>query len=70
MDLSMPLLDGLAATRRLLALDPAPRVIALSGHTNALSRTAALEAGAVRFLSKSEDYTTVADTIADVYRHA
>jgi DNA-binding NarL/FixJ family response regulator len=68
MDLSMPLLDGLAATRRLLALDRPPRVIALSGRTDALSRNAALEAGAEVFLSKSEDYTTVADTIVDVYQ--
>ena len=68
MDLAMPLLDGLAATRRLLTLDPAPRVIALSGRTDALSRNAALEAGASVFLSKSEDYVTVADTIVNVHR--
>ena len=43
MDMSMPVLDGPAATRRLLALDPAPHVIALSGHTDRLSRLAALE---------------------------
>jgi DNA-binding NarL/FixJ family response regulator len=70
MDLSMPLLDGLAATRRLLTLDRPPRVIALSGRTDALSRNAAIEAGAEVFLSKSEDYTTVADTIVDVYQRA
>jgi DNA-binding NarL/FixJ family response regulator len=67
MDLAMPLLDGLAATRRLLTLDPPPRVIALSGRTDALSRNAALEAGAAVFLSKSEDYATVADTIVEVH---
>ena len=66
MDLSMPRLDGLAATRRLLALETAPRVIALSGHTDALSKTAALEAGAVEFVSKTEGYDTLAETIVDV----
>jgi DNA-binding NarL/FixJ family response regulator len=66
MDLSMPRLDGLAATRRLLALETAPRVIALSGHTDALSKTAALEAGAAEFVSKSEGYDTLAETIVDV----
>ena len=70
MDLSMPRLDGLAATRRLLRLEPPPRVIALSAHTDALSRTAALEAGAAAFLTKNEPYETVADTIVDVCRTA
>ena len=66
MDMSMPVLDGVAATRRLLALDPAPRVIALSGHTDTLSRAAALEAGAAAFLSKTDAHTGLGDTIVDV----
>jgi len=66
MDLSMPRLDGVAATRKLLSLDPAPRVIALSGHTDQLSKTAALDAGAAVFVSKSEGYETLADTILEV----
>ena len=66
MDLSMPRLDGVAATRKLLSLDPPPRVIALSGHTDALSKTAALDAGASVFLSKSEGYDTLAETILEV----
>ena len=66
MDLSMPMLDGLAATRRLLKLDSPPRVIALSAREDALSRTAALEAGAEVFLSKSEPYEKVAETIVAV----
>ena len=66
MDMSMPVLDGLAATRRLLALDRPPRVIALSGHTDRLSQTAALESGASVFLSKSEPFDTLTETIVDV----
>lgn len=66
MDLAMPRLDGIAATRRLLKLDHPPRVIALSGREDALSRSAALEAGAEVFLSKSEPYETVAETIVAV----
>jgi DNA-binding NarL/FixJ family response regulator len=66
MDMSMPVLDGLAATRRLLALDPAPRVIALSGHTDSLSQAAALESGAAAFLSKSEPLDTLTETIVGV----
>jgi two-component system NarL family response regulator len=66
MDMSMPKLDGLAATRRLLALEPAPRVIVLSGHTDKLSQTAALESGASVFLSKSEPFDMLTETILSV----
>ncbi|MBA3476373.1 MAG: response regulator transcription factor [Actinobacteria bacterium] len=63
MDMSMPVLDGPAATRRLRALDPAPRVIALSGHTDGLSRTAALDAGATAFVPKSEAFDELVEAI-------
>ena len=63
MDMSMPVLDGPAATRRLVALDPAPKVIALSGHTDRLSREAALEAGATAFVTKSEAFDELVETI-------
>ena len=63
MDMSMPVLDGPAATRRLIALDHAPCVIALSGHTDGLSRAAALEAGASAFVTKSEAFGELVDTI-------
>jgi DNA-binding NarL/FixJ family response regulator len=66
MDMSMPVLDGPAATRKLLALDHAPRVIALSGHTDGLSRAAALEAGASAFVNKSEAFEELVDAILDV----
>jgi DNA-binding NarL/FixJ family response regulator len=56
MDMSMPVLDGPAATRRLRALDSPPHVIALSGHEDRLSRTAALDAGADDFVTKSESF--------------
>ena len=66
MDMSMPVQDGLATTRKLLALDPAPRVIAVSGHTDSLSRAAALEAGAAAFLTKADAHADLADVIVDV----
>jgi DNA-binding NarL/FixJ family response regulator len=70
MDMSMPVLDGLAATRRLLALDQPPRVIAVSGHTDDLSRAAALEAGAAAFLSKADAHENLGDTILEVCSRA
>ena len=63
MDLSMPVLDGPAATRRLVALDHAPKVIALSGHTDRLSREAAFEAGAAAYVTKSEAFDELVGTI-------
>jgi two-component system NarL family response regulator len=66
MDMSMPVLDGPAATRKLLALDHAPRVIALSGHTDGLSRAAALEAGASAFVTKNEAFDELVATILQV----
>src|SRR5688572_29435107 len=66
MDLSMPGLDGLAATRRLRALETPPRVIALTGHLDRLSREAAEEAGADAFVSKSAAFEELAETILRV----
>ena len=63
MDMSMPVLDGPAATRKLLSLEPPPCVIALSGHTDRLSRTAALDAGASAFVTKSEAFDELVATI-------
>jgi DNA-binding NarL/FixJ family response regulator len=66
MDMSMPVLDGVAATRRLLEAAPSLRVIALSGHTDRLSRAAALESGATEFVSKGESLEALAETIVSV----
>ncbi len=66
MDISMPVLDGVAATRRLLEAQPGLQVVALSGHTDRLSRSAALEAGAAEFVSKGEDLEGLVATILAV----
>jgi DNA-binding NarL/FixJ family response regulator len=65
MDMSMPVLDGPAATRRLRELEPPPHVIALSGHTDGLSRAAALESGADAFVTKSEAWDQLVATILE-----
>jgi two-component system NarL family response regulator len=63
MDMSMPVLDGPAATRRLRALASPPHVIALTGHDDRLSRAAALEAGADDFVTKSESFDELVHAI-------
>ncbi|GAA0573648.1 response regulator transcription factor [Paractinoplanes ferrugineus] len=53
MDLRMPVLDGVAATRRICAAGPAPRVLVLTTFDTDEEAFAALQAGASGFLLKS-----------------
>jgi DNA-binding NarL/FixJ family response regulator len=52
MDLSMPGIDGLAATRRILAEAPDVRVVVLTSFSESPKVLAALDAGAVGYLLK------------------
>ncbi|WP_430788317.1 response regulator [Actinoplanes sp. G11-F43] len=53
MDLRMPVLDGVAATRRICAAGPGPRVLVLTTFDTDEEAFAALRAGASGFLLKS-----------------
>ncbi|WP_193212844.1 response regulator [Luteolibacter marinus] len=52
MDLDMPVMDGLAATRAILRDSPSARIVILTQHDDPRLRQAALEAGACVFHSK------------------
>jgi DNA-binding NarL/FixJ family response regulator len=52
MDLEMPVLDGIEATRAILAELPAPSVLVLTSFSDRQRITGALEAGAVGYLLK------------------
>jgi len=52
MDLRMPKVDGVEATRRLRAADPSVRVIVLTTYADDRSVVSALRAGAVGYLTK------------------
>jgi DNA-binding NarL/FixJ family response regulator len=53
MDLRMPRMDGVEATRRIRAAHPATRVIVLTTHADDRSIVAAVEAGARGYLTKN-----------------
>ncbi len=54
MDINLPGIDGLEATRRITKLHPEVKVIVLSTYEAAEYEPRALQAGAVAFISKSE----------------
>jgi len=63
MDLEMPLLDGLGATRRIKAHCPAPRVVVLSVHAGQTVEEDARAAGADAFIVKGTDYRILVNAI-------
>jgi DNA-binding NarL/FixJ family response regulator len=63
MDLRMPVLDGIAATRRVRAEHPAVRVIALTTFDDDADVFAALRAGAVGYLLKDVSSARLAEAV-------
>ena len=63
MDLSMPVLDGVAATRLIAAQHPDVRVVALTTFADREHVTAAIDAGAVGYLLKDADPEALAGGI-------
>jgi len=63
MDLSMPVLDGVGATQRITELYPDVKVVVLTMHDDPAKTRAALEAGAVAYLTKGTSLDEVIDTL-------
>jgi PAS domain S-box-containing protein len=66
MDLNMPDVDGLEATRRIAAEAPHVRVIGLSVHEDAETAAAMRQAGAAAYLTKGGESETLYATIREV----
>jgi two-component system, NarL family, nitrate/nitrite response regulator NarL len=67
MDIAMPLLNGLEATRQILKIEPAARVLILSAHSDDAYVKNATESGAVGFLLKQTSSHEVCRAIREVH---
>jgi DNA-binding NarL/FixJ family response regulator len=67
MDLSMPRLDGVAATREITRLAPETRVLVLSSYVQQLMIASAIAAGACGYLFKNVSSLDVIDAIRRAY---
>lgn len=68
-DISMPVMDGIAATRELCRRQQGCRVIVLSAHGREEPILQMLEAGALGYLLKSADSAEISEAIHAVYLH-
>ncbi|MEE9473775.1 MAG: response regulator transcription factor [Acidimicrobiia bacterium] len=67
MDVQMPGIDGLEATRRIRELNDPPEVMVMSTHESGDYRETALDAGAYAFIPKSEFSM---DALEELWRQA
>jgi DNA-binding NarL/FixJ family response regulator len=68
MDVSMPVLDGIEATRQLRELADPPTVVLITGEESAANGKRAYEAGAAAYLRKSLELVSVIDVDVAVSR--
>ena len=66
MDIAMPVLNGMEATRRIRARCPATRVVGLSIYDNPGMDEMMLAAGAAAYVTKGCDLDTLVETIRSV----
>jgi DNA-binding NarL/FixJ family response regulator len=68
MDVAMPGIGGLEATRRILEANPDLKVIMLSAHDDDLLKARALETGAAGYLSKISPMDQLVDAVRKAHR--
>lgn len=67
MDISMPNMDGIDATRRLLAINPSIKVIGLSAYVDQYYVMEMMNAGAAGYITKAESVEEIMRAINTVY---
>jgi len=66
MDLKMPVMDGIEATRKAIDIDPGLTIIGFSSYENENYRNLMLKAGASEYLSKlNNNYDILCDILTD-----
>ena len=68
MDIAMPLLNGLQATRHILKAAPATKVLMLSAHSDEAYVVEAIDSGAMGYLIKLTSANTVCQAIREVQK--
>ncbi len=68
MDVAMPDLNGIEATRKLLKVSPTIKVVALSGHANGEFVREMLKAGASAYVLKARAYEELVRSIREVMK--
>jgi DNA-binding NarL/FixJ family response regulator len=68
LDLQMPEMDGITATREIKRANPDARVVVLSSDDDDLLMARAVEAGAAGFISKLRPVSEVAEAVRAAYR--
>lgn len=67
MDISMPIIDGIDATRRLLAIRPGVKIIGLSAYADQYNVMALMDAGAAGYITKAESAEEIMRAIQTVH---
>ena len=67
MDLGLPEVDGIEATRRIVARDPDVKVVVLTSYTDEDRLIAALDAGALGYVLKHSDAEVVVRAVQAAY---
>ncbi len=68
MDIAMPLLNGLEATRQILQATPAPKVLILSAHSDDAYVERAMSVGASGYLNKQTAAHTLPRAIREIHK--
>jgi DNA-binding NarL/FixJ family response regulator len=68
MDVKMPVMDGIEATRRIVAKMPGVKILALSMYSDAVINAAMMRAGALGYIVKGDNYEAMSKTIHRVAR--